>query len=195
MEKLRKINEVKQKRASSIQQQIEKRREEYFERKSRQTNGYMKKLASDEREVQNLRSQIEYKFQNKSRETPGEKTYWKEMRDLNEKTQRENMRRIQIINEHKRVRVWNSHASMEARNTENADSQTEQQCMLRSLTIREREKREKTLNFLQKVADVGVVKNESQKVKLEGLIRDLNDKFELGLRLITPRSKKSLDNN
>ena len=186
IEKMVKIEESKMKRHQSLQQEIEKRREKYFERKDKQAREYLKKLETDKKLIDDLRVELEHKSVIRIKPSINEdskKLYWKELHTLTDETQRVNIQHQKIIQERKRERVLNMHSSIGEKNMKQARSMKTMQCMVRTQSIKERERKEKTLQLVEKMADTENAKCRTERRKLEGLIHDLNSKFDLGLNL------------
>ncbi len=184
IEKFNRIRESQRKKEVAIRQKIEQQHAKNVHRKVRQIEGYSKQKESEQIYFESLRSQIDQKSTQKSSFSPNRlDPYWKEQRELNKETQRENAKRIKIIEEHRRKRVWDTHSTLEEKLVQNADSLQAQQTLARTISIQDRERREKTFDFLQKMADVTFVKSGADKERLEGLIRGLDQKFGLGLKL------------
>jgi len=146
----------------------------------------MKKKENTEQELMNLRSQIEIKSQIKGNHDIDH--YYRRLKETNTELQTENSRRIKLIEEEKRNRVWNMHSIINEKNIANYNSHMLKQCLIRSQTIENKQKREQTVEFLRKIVNPNMVKNDNQKEEMEIFIKSLNKKYGLGLDFLTPKN-------
>ncbi len=123
------------------------------------------------------------------------KEYWREMRRLNVMVQQENLTRIGRIAEKKRRRIWETHAMISERNRK---LRGREQSVPRA-TVREAEMktaRQTEERFERLLGPVGTEVGADDMVSAGEVIRSLNERFELGLRLeqLEPRRKKGRQN-